>query len=214
MYSIKDLKKEFYKPLEAKKFLNVHYSTLVRWDLNPEQNPLGRVLFDRSPNNRRYLSKETLIELLKAINMFKVDEDDVGERHDVIYARVSSHEQKTKGDLERQVGFLVNSVKDLNKPIILSEVGSGLNDNRKQLLRLIDMVTADKVHRVFVTYKDRLTRFGYHYLERTFASHGTQIIVIKQEEAKQSADDELVNDMMSLIASFSGKLYGRRAKKN
>ena len=53
------------------------------------------------------------------------------EKHDVIYARVSSHEQKQKGDLDRQALFLIENVKDLHNPIIMKEVGSGLHDKRK-----------------------------------------------------------------------------------
>lgn len=213
MYTIKDLTKDIYQPKEVAKILNVHYSTLVRWDTDVTQSPLGRVIFGRTKTNRRFITKATLIELLKASNMFK-DEVDEDSRSDVIYARVSSHEQKTKGDLDRQVSFLVQNAGDLSSPIVLTEVGSGLNDNRKQLAKLIDLVMSGRVKRVFVTYKDRLTRFGYRYLEKSFNSQGVEIIAIQQQESKQSVDDELVSDMMSLIASFSGKLYGRRSRKN
>ena len=61
--------------------------------------------------------------------------------------------------------FLVESVSDLQNPINFKEVGSGLNDNRPKLQQLIKMVMNDEVRRVFVTYKDRLTRFGFNYLK-------------------------------------------------
>ena len=71
-----------------------------------------------------------------------------------------------------------------------------------------------KVNHVYVTYKDRLTRFGYHYLEKVFAHYGVRIIVVKDIEKAKSIEQELAEDLMSLIASFSGKLYGLRSKGN
>ena len=70
----------------------------------------------------------------------------------------------------------------------------------------------DEVNRVFVTYKDRLTRFGFNYLETMFNAKGVEIIIVKQKTEEISVEQELMNDMMSLIASFSGKLYGTRSK--
>ena len=65
-----------------------------------------------------------------------------------------------------------------------------------------------------MTYKDRLTRFGFHYLETICLAHDSNIIVIKDKWSEKSVQEELVEDMMSLIASFSGKLYGMRSGKN
>ena len=90
----------------------------------------------------------------------------------------------------------------------------GLNDKRPKIQELIRLVLDGKVNRVFVTYKDRLTRFGYHYLETIFSYHGVSITVVKDEDKEKSVEEELVEDMMSLIASFSGKLYGLRSEKN
>lgn len=75
------------------------------------------------------------------------------------------------------------------------------------------MIEEDKIGRVYVTYKDRLTRFGYHYLEEMAKAHRTEIIPLKSGVDK-TQEQELLDDMMSLIASFSGKLYGLRSGKN
>lgn len=64
------------------------------------------------------------------------------------------------------------------------------------------MVMNDEVNRVFVTYKDRLTRFGFNYLETMFNAKGVEIIIVKQKIEEISVEQELMNDMMSLIASF------------
>ena len=110
--------------------------------------------------------------------------------------------------------FLLENVHDLHNPIIMKEVGSGLNDRRRKLQELMVMVLDHKVSRVFVTYKDRLTRFGFHYLETVFEHEGVPIIVIRDMAHERSVQEELVEDMMALIVSFSGKLYGLRSGKN
>lgn len=110
--------------------------------------------------------------------------------------------------------FLIDKIDNLINPLILREVGSGLNDKRTQLQKLLKMAASNEVRNVYVTYKDRLTRFGYHYLETMFLAHNVNIIVVKDENADKSVQEELVEDMMSLIASFSGKLYGMRSRKN
>ena len=66
--------------------------------------------------------------------------------------------------------------------------------------------------RVLITYEDRLTRFGFSYLERYFDCYGVTITIIKDETDK-SAQEELVDDLIKLVASFSGKLYGMRSGK-
>ncbi len=74
------------------------------------------------------------------------------------------------------------------------------------------MVEKKQVGVVFVSFKDRLTRFGFKYLERYFASHGVRIEVVNGEESKDACQ-ELVEDLISLVSSFAGKLYGLRSHK-
>ena len=76
------------------------------------------------------------------------------------------------------------------------------------------MVMRNEIRNVYVTCKDRLTRFGFEYLETAFAEHGTNIIVVRDENQDETVQEELVEDMMSLMASFSGKLYGLRSRRN
>ncbi|TXT62017.1 MAG: hypothetical protein BAJALOKI1v1_1050011 [Promethearchaeota archaeon] len=74
------------------------------------------------------------------------------------------------------------------------------------------MVNNNEVSAVIVTYKDRLTRFGFNYLESYFTSHGTRIIVLNREEV-QDPQKELVDDLIAIVTSFSGKVYGYRSHK-
>lgn len=93
-----------------------------------------------------------------------------------------------------------------------TDVASGLNEDRRGLDLLLDDVPDADYGRVLVTYEDRLTRFGCSYLERYFDSYGVTLTVI-EDETDTSAQEELVDDLIKLVGSFSGKLYGMRSSK-
>lgn len=90
---------------------------------------------------------------------------------------------------------------------------SGLNDRRKGLLRLMQMARKGEITDLAISYKDRLTRFGFNYLKTYLESYGVKIHVINGEDDKKSVCEELVEDLLSIVTSFSGKLYGIRSKK-
>lgn len=204
LYRSSDFKKSAYKTGEVAEILNLSTKSIQSYDKQ------GKLKVCRSSTNRRMILRDDLLNFLD--NQGLLYRDDMNTRVDVIYARVSSHEQKQKGDLDRQALYLMESVSDLVNPVVLKEVGSGLNDKRPLLLKLINMVVNNEVNRVFITYRDRLTRFGYNYLEEVFRHFGVSIIVVKDLSVSKSVQEELVEDMMSLIASFSGKLYGMRSR--
>ncbi len=130
----------------------------------------------------------------------------------VIYARVSSRDQKE--DLERQVEYLKNycSSKGYQVTKILTDISSSLNENRRSLKQLFKLVESGEVGKVVITYRDRLTRFGFKYLEQYFNSHGVEIEVIFDDENK-TPEKELVEDLLAIVTSFAGKLYGMRSHK-
>ncbi|NJE62592.1 IS607 family transposase [Thermococcus sp. 21S7] len=130
----------------------------------------------------------------------------------VIYARVSNRDQKE--DLERQIEYLKNysSSRGYQVAKILTDISSGLNENRKGLKQLLKLVESGEVTKVVITYRDRLTRFGFKYLEQYFNSHGVEIEVIFDDEEK-TPEKELVEDLLSIVTSFAGKLYGARSHK-
>ena len=210
MYKLSEFTKRTYKTGEVAEILHLHYQTVIRYDNE------GILHFKRNESNRRVMFKEDLLQYLNEKGL--LIDDTVQTKSDVIYCRVSSHDQQTEGDLDRQVVKLMEYAQSyqLQNPIILKEVGSGLNDNRKQIQRLIRMILHHEVSRVFITYKDRLTRFGYHYLETICKECGVELHVMNDNETDKSAQEEMVEDMMALIASFSGKLYNisSKAKKN
>jgi predicted site-specific integrase-resolvase len=94
--------------------------------------------------------------------------------------------------------------------LVLSDIGSGLNASRRQLQRLLKLVCEDKVGEVAITYEDRLTRFGQEYLETLFACFGVTLTIL-EPGAERTPEQELTDDLLALIASFSGRLYGMRS---
>ena len=127
------------------------------------------------------------------------------------YARVSSNEQKQKGDLDRQSQRLSEycAKKNLFVSYIIKDVGSGLNDNRSGFNKITDLIIKGKVNKLIIEHKDRLTRFQFNFIKKMYESYGCEVIVINGKDV--SSEEELAADMMSLLASFSGKFYGKRS---
>jgi excisionase family DNA binding protein len=131
----------------------------------------------------------------------------------VLYARVSGHGQKA--DLDTQIERLrtwAESERKGSELLVLSDVGSGLKASRRHLQRLLKLICEDKVAEVVITYEDRLTRFGQEYLETLFACFGVTLTVL-EPGAEKTPEQELTEDLLALIASFSGRLYGMRSHK-
>lgn len=205
VFKREDLTKDNYTTGDVAKLFNVTPRTIQQWDRE------GLIGFDRTPTNRRKVSKEKLIAYLKTRNMFY--EEESKEKKDIIYARVSSQGQVKQGDLDRQVSYIISQIPDLRNLVVLKETGSGLNSKRKKIQQLIRMIMNDEVNRIFVTYKERLTRFGFEYLETICNMKNVEIVILQDKEEK-TIEQELSEDIMMLLASFSGKLYGLRSHKN
>ena len=192
MYKKSQFIKNVYKPKDVMELLNVTHRTLYNYD---EQ---GKLKFSRSESGRRIIFRDDLLQYLDDKGL--LIDDSEAEKRDYIYARVSSQKQSTTGDLDRQAMFLIENVNNLQSPVVLKEVGSGLNDKRPKLLKLMDDVMDGKVNNIYVTYKDRLTRFGFNYLERICNHHGVRIIVVKDIARTKSIEQELAEDLISMSA--------------
>ncbi|MGC9147778.1 MAG: IS607 family transposase [Infirmifilum sp.] len=131
----------------------------------------------------------------------------------VIYARVSSHKQKKDGNLDRQVERLRSycSAKGYKVVDVITDVASGLNEERSGLLKLFNLIIGKQIDVVVVEFKDRLTRFGFEYLRRCFESYGVKIDVV--EESEKGYMEELVEDFISIVTGFAARIYGKRSQK-
>ena len=134
----------------------------------------------------------------------------------VTYSRVSSHEQKQKGDLERQNGRVIAYCVKKKYQVVKSyeEVGSGMCDTRPKLHQVFKMIENKEVDKVIVEHKDRLTRFNFNFLAAFFASHSVEVEWTEEVLGNKRYEDELVEDMLTLMLSFSNKIYGKRSAEN
>lgn len=201
--NISEISKPFYKPKDIKELLNVSLGTVQNMTKD------GRLVAIRNTKDRRMITRDSLIAYLDSIGLLISDDC----RIDVIYARVSTHKQKERGDLDRQIQSLKDFAINKNPKSLetITDVASGLNDNRKGLNKLIKWVQEDKVDRIFISYKDRLTRFGFDYLKAICDYHNTEIIIMPSETTTKSTSEELAEDIISIIHSFSGEMYGLRS---
>lgn len=199
-----ELTKEYYKTGELAKMIGKQTRTVQSYCIKGDINSII------IPSGKRIISRDEVIKYLRSSNLLYEDDNKI----DLIYARVSTNEQKNRGDLDRQINYIIREIiaKNPKNLKVFSEVGSGLNDNRKELKKLLDMVMNDEIDRIFILYKDRLTRFGFNYLEQICNKFGTKIIVISEEIQEKSIQEELAEDIISIIHSFSSKLYGMRNK--
>ncbi len=134
------------------------------------------------------------------------------DRFDIAYARVSTYKQKN--DLENQILNILNFTSSKNITInqIFKEVASGIDLERKEFLKILDLVKQNKVNRIFITYKDRLTRLSFSIIEQLFNSFGTTIIIINSPTQSGLLEDEneILEDIISLIHILSTKMYSNR----
>ena len=94
---------------------------------------------------------------------------------------------------------------------IITDIGSGINYNKKGLNQLIDMITNGEVERIVILYKDRLIRFGYELIENLCKKYETAIEII--DNTDKTEEQELVEDLIQIVTVFSGRSQGKRAKK-
>lgn len=131
----------------------------------------------------------------------------------VIYARVSSHKQKKDENLDRQIERLriYCSAKGYKVIDVVTDVASGLKEDRSGLQKLFNIVENHKADVIVAEFRDRLTRFGFDYLKRYFESHGVKVEVV--EETEKGYMEELIEDFVSIVISFAARIYGKRSQK-
>ena len=185
-----------YKPHEFAELLNISVKTLQRWDRE------GILHAFRTPTNRRYYTYEQYLEY-KGISK--------NEKKVVIYTRVSTSNQKE--DLKNQVEFLKQyaNAKGIIVDEVIQDYGSGLNYNRKKWNKLLDECMLSEVGTIIISNKDRFIRFGYEWFERFLSKFNVKLIVVNNESL--SPNEELVQDIISILNVFSCKIYGLRKYK-
>jgi putative resolvase len=189
---------KYYRVSEFAERIGKSSSTLRRWDRE------GRLVARRTPSGHRYYSNE---DLYRAFGIEKPEP----ERQNIVYCRVSSRGQLD--DLQSQVKAMEMFCLGAGIPIdeLIKEVGGGMNFRRKKFLALVERIEQGEVGRLVIAHKDRLVRFGFDFFEWFAGRHGCKIIVANQETL--SPQQEMVQDLMSIIHCFSSRLYGLRSYK-
>ena len=187
---------KIYRLNEFAKRIGKSTQTLRRWDNE------GRLVAKRTPTGHRYYDE---MDIRKVLNCA------ASERKTVVYCRVSSAGQKDdlKSQIEAMEKFCLNSGIAVDE--WLTEIGGGMNFKRKAFLKLMDEMQSGLVGTLIIAHKDRLCRFGFDYFEQMARNNGCIIKVVNQETL--SPQQEMVEDLMSIIHTFSCRLYGLRNYK-
>ncbi len=168
-------------------------STIRRWEqegkIQPKRHPSGQRYFDES-DVRRVLGMPQ------------------SNRLTVVYCRVSSNGQKD--DLASQVKAMEQYCRGAGICVDewIEEIGGGMNFRRKKFLALLDRIQNGEIERLIIAHKDRLVRFGFDLIEHMAATNGCTIEVVNQESL--SPQEEMVEDLLAIVHTFSCRLYGRR----
>jgi predicted site-specific integrase-resolvase len=187
---------------ECKEIYGLSRITLINYEKKGLIKPV------RTPGGVRRYRVEDIERLL---GMLEEKQEKVGKT--ILYARVSTRKQQPY--LENQVRRLEEYAKSKGWEYeVIKEIASGVNENRRGLQKLLNMVKRGEVERVVVEYPDRLARFGFHYLKDFFAGFGVELIVINGKEGEKERVQELMEDLVAIVSSFAAKIYGQRGAKN
>jgi predicted site-specific integrase-resolvase len=190
------MNEHFVTSAKARKALGVCGETLRRWSddkLIPSiRTPGGKRLF----NIEEYINKQSDREKTCV------------EKQNICYCRVSSIGQKD--DLQRQIAFMQERFPNHR---VVTDIGSGINFNRKGLRSIIELATKGAVSEVVVAYRDRLCRFAYELVEWFLRIHEVKLLVLNQE-VESSKENELAEDLLAIVNVFNCRVNGRRKYKN
>lgn len=172
--------------------------TLQRWDRT------GILTAYRSPSKRRYYTHTQYLEYMGL--------KDTVIKENVVYARVSSRNQED--DLKNQISFLMKYTLDNGIPVhnVYSDYGSGLNYKRKNWNKLLDDCFEGKINTIVISYEDRFVRFGFDWIrDLLLRLTGVKILVV--ENVVTSPEEDLAQDIISILHVFSCRIYGLRKYK-
>ena len=188
--------KNTYAPREFAEMIGRVVKTLQKWDRE------GSLPAHRTPTGRRYYTHDQYLSYTGR---------NVAVKQVATYCRVSSASQKN--DLLSQKSaveqFCIASGRAVTFKI--EDIGSGLNYKRKGFVSLLEQVERGEISEVIVAHKDRLVRFGFEWFEKFCTDHGATIVVMNAES--MSPEQEMTQDLLSIINCFSSRLYGLRKYK-
>ena len=183
---------------EAASLLGVSATTLRRWEKE------GKLCPHRTHSgHRRYDVSKIKPNFLHVSNE---------NRKTIAYARVSSHDQKTDLERQKQVLELYCARQGWTFEVV-SDLGSGMNYHKKGLKYLLSEILNGKMGRLVIAHKDRLLRFGAELIFAICAAKNVEVVILNQGE-DTTFEEDLAKDVLEIITVFSARLYGSRSRKN
>jgi putative resolvase len=172
--------------------LNIHYNTLQNLVKRKEIEyvKIGR---KRSYNLNKYIRDNNI---------------QINKKENICYCRVSSKKQSE--DLERQMDYMRDLYPNYR---IISDIGSGLNFNRKGLIEIINMAINNKIENLIIAYKDRLARFGYELIEYIIKNYSNGKIIIINNREETTPLEEVSKDIIAIMNIYVAKVNGMRKYK-
>ena len=189
---------KIYNVTQFAEMIGKSVKTLQKWDRD------GILKAYRSPSNRRYYTHRQYLDY--------IGESGTTEKVNVIYARVSTRNQAD--DLKNQLAFLKQFCmkEGISVSNIYTDFGSGMNYSRKKWNDLIDDCFDGKIKTIIISHKDRFVRFGFDWISNLLERlTGTKILVA--ENIMTTPENELIQDLISIIHVFSCRVYGLRKYK-
>ena len=197
------LTKELYRISEVAKIFNVSGDTVRNWIRNGILMPQD---YNTTGGGHYRIKRDAILRLLN-------EHDKNIKRINVVYARESSSHQKES--LNRQIESLVSWANSNGYKVekIITDIASGMNFTRKGLRELISLSEQGIVDTVFISYKDRLARFGYELIQWLLEKNGAKIVVVNNIESPPNKLQEIIDDFVAIIHYFSMRIYGSRLYK-
>ena len=180
----------------AATLLGITVKTLQRWEREGRLIPAARTV-----SNRRRYTESQLRAFLRLPSL-------AAPGRVVAYCRVLSAAQRPDLVNQRRTLEQFTAARGLAVVECVEEVGGGLNFGRKRFLALMDAIGRGEVATLVLAHRDRLTRFGFDWFAHYAALHGCELLVLNQE--RLSPEQEMVEDLMTIVHCFSSRLYGLR----
>jgi predicted site-specific integrase-resolvase len=170
--------------------------TVRRWERE------GKLVAKRLPSGHRHFDESDVRHMLGGAPEIRLT---------IVYCRVSSTGQKD--DLASQVNAMEIYCRSAGVAVDewVQEIGGGMNFKRKHFLSILDRMQRGEIEKLLVAHKDRLVRFGYDLIAHIAAENGCEIVVVNQNSL--SPQQEMVEDLLSIVHTFSCRLYGMRKYK-
>ena len=185
---------------QCKKVYGISRISLINYEKKGLITPI------RTPGGVRRYKVEDIERILGII------EEKKNTKRTILYARVSTKKQDEY--LKNQVKRLEEYARSNNWNYeVIQEIASGVNENRRGLEKLLNMIQRGEVERVVIEYPDRLARFGFNYLKKFFFAFGVGLIIINGNNEEKEKMIEMAEDLVAIVTSFAAKIYGQRRSK-